>query len=183
MRPLVADAWQQIQKVLLHLATKITVQDGRPQLKIMTTSAHMQSPSLTVPTAPAATQQSRSIPGGTSTATIPSADQVRQRPFKYAGYPEYCRYIASDNDGFLFRRFAELNARVLLSMQHDIECEEKFIRELDAKCAQDPRDEALLNSLTWDKHALNPFPERAAKLEALQPLLHRYSKELVVYSL
>lgn len=95
--------------------------------------------------------------------------------YKHEGYPAYSHCIAAHNVGFLFRRFGALNARVLLSLQHDIEVQEAYLKDLDDECAQDTNKFALMNSLAWDKHPNNPYPERAAIIEKLQPLLHRYS--------
>lgn len=104
-----------------------------------------------------------------------SAEYKRNRPYKFLGYPELCRYIASDNDLFLFRRFGELNARILLTLQHEIEDEEAKLKALDRACAEDENQKALLNSLRWDKHEKNPYPERIAIVHKLQALLHTYS--------
>lgn len=117
-------------------------------------------------------------------ASLPSTPTTGARlPYKHLGYPELSRYIASDNDSFLFRRFGALNARVLLNLQHDIEVQEKYLSELDEAVAQDPHQFALLNSLAWDKHPNNPHPQRAIVLEKLQPLLHRYSRDLIIDSI
>jgi hypothetical protein len=104
----------------------------------------------------------------------PTAELKRTKFYRYKGYPEYARYITSDNDALLFRRFGELNARILLSLQNDIEIQEKYLKALDEKCARDPQEFALMNSLEWAKNPQNPHPERNAVLQRLRTLLHTY---------
>lgn len=106
---------------------------------------------------------------------LPSEEYKRKRPSKYEGYPALCRYIASDNDGFVFRRFGKLNARVLLNLQNQIEIEERNLESLDDRCALDSDKYALLNSLAWDRDASNSHPERSKSLERIQWLLQTYS--------
>jgi len=67
-------------------------------------------------------------------------------------------------------------------MQHEIEMQEQKLRELDNNCMNDPDDLALMNDLSWDKHPDNPHPGRAAVIERLQPLLHKYNEHITVYS-
>lgn len=102
--------------------------------------------------------------------------EKRTKPYKYAGYPAFCRYIASDNDGFLFRRFGELNARVLLNMQNDIEAVEAELAQLDRAIKLDERENARLDSLQADKAPNALYPRRARLLEDVQEMLHRYSE-------
>jgi hypothetical protein len=108
-----------------------------------------------------------------SQQSSPGSPQKTSDPL---GYPAYCNYIATDNNALLFRRFGALNSRVLLSLQHDIEVQEQHLKDLDERCAGDTNTSAQLNSLSWDKDPQNPYPERAAVLDRLQPLLQRYSK-------
>lgn len=96
--------------------------------------------------------------------------------YKYIGYPGLCQFMASDNDFFVLRRFGDLNVRVLLDMQHDIQQQENRLLELDQKCKEDPNPWAKMDSLAWDKNAGHPFPERAAILRSLRGILREYSK-------
>jgi hypothetical protein len=41
-------------------------------------------------------------------------------PWKYTGYRIFSRWMATDNDFLIVRRFGNLNARIILSMQDDI---------------------------------------------------------------
>jgi hypothetical protein len=119
------------------------------------------------------TIQNHATPVGLS---IDTKGAVPELPYKVMGYPAFCRHLASDKDYFLFRRFGELNIRVLLNLQHEIEALSRELEKLDKQCADDLDDHALLNSLMWDKHQDNPYPERANILDQLQPLLHTYSQ-------
>jgi hypothetical protein len=114
-------------------------------------------------------------PASMATSAVVQTANQKDKPYKYIGYPGFCDYLADDNDGLLFRRFGALNARVLLSLQHDIEVQEQHLMDLDRQCREDPSDFALMNSLKWDKHPQNPHAQRAAVVEKVQPRLHTYS--------
>jgi hypothetical protein len=112
-----------------------------------------------------------------------SADFKHDHAYKYYGYPEFCRLLATSNDFFVLRRFGALNARVLLTMQNNIVEIENRLLELDQECAKDPDpSHGRLDSLAWDKDQTNRFKERADKVEALWPLLHQYSTLQLVSS-
>ena len=69
----------------------------------------------------------------------PSRIEIEQKPWKYLGYQSFSRFVASDNDFFILRRFGALSAQVILALQdelscleHDLEVIEKRQREEDA---------------------------------------------------
>jgi len=100
----------------------------------------------------------------------------RNHAYKYFGYPEFCRFVATENDFFLLRRFGALNARVLLNLQHDIIQLENELNVEDGKCRDEPDSNyGRLDNLSWDKKAGNPWPRRSEIVYELQPLLQRYS--------
>lgn len=100
----------------------------------------------------------------------------RDNAWKYFGYPEFCRFVATQNDFFLLRRFGALNARALLTMQHKITELENVLEDLDSRCMNHENAESgRVNSLSWDKSFDNPWNARAKVVDDLQPLLHKYS--------
>ncbi|OBT62557.1 hypothetical protein VE03_07366 [Pseudogymnoascus sp. 23342-1-I1] len=57
----------------------------------------------------------------------PTDQEIANNPWKYAGYPQFSRWVASDQAWFITRRFSTLNARIILLLQDKIvELEEKL---------------------------------------------------------
>ncbi|EHK16063.1 uncharacterized protein TRIVIDRAFT_164287 [Trichoderma virens Gv29-8] len=54
-------------------------------------------------------------------------------PWRYVGYRGYSKFISSDDDLFLLRRFSVLNVRVALSLQNQLVTLERQLNELDDK--------------------------------------------------
>ena len=50
------------------------------------------------------------------------------------GYPEMCKWTASDDDFFVLRRFGQLSARVLLRLQDRIVILEEGLQRMDRMC-------------------------------------------------
>lgn len=117
--------------------------------------------------------QQTSAPQGNQ---LVSDDVKKNHAYKYIGYPEYCRFMSSDNDFFLIRRFGELNARVLLRQQFEITRLETELHGLDRKCAHDPDDDERNHSFAWDEDSPKYGHARLVILDQLKPLLRDYSK-------
>ena len=82
--------------------------------------------------------------------------------------------MASDDDFFIFRRFENVNARVLLCMQHQITKKEARLAELHNVIEESPLDNGLRNdSFDWDEKYLK---ERDDLTRDLSDLLLKYSK-------
>ncbi|KAH7010319.1 hypothetical protein EDB80DRAFT_714779 [Ilyonectria destructans] len=80
------------------------------------------------------TSRKRSV-GNTSLHTIPEAppteEEILQKPWKFIGYRGYAKFISSEDDFFILRRFDTLNTRIALALQDEI-CElEEELSELD----------------------------------------------------
>jgi hypothetical protein len=106
---------------------------------------------------------------------------------KISAITKFRSFVASGYKTDLIYTFPDPDAGILLSLQHDIQVQEQYLKELDNECAKDPSEFALLNSFT-SKTALrlkqlyagqsskqNPHPERVVVLARLQTLLHTYS--------
>lgn len=104
---------------------------------------------------------------------------VKSRPWVNEGYPEFSKLMASDDDLFVFRRFATVNARVILWMQYQIAQKEARLDELDEHVRKaSEADDGRNNSFTWDTQH---FPERDALMRELSALVLHYSKSLIVF--
>ncbi|KAF8849149.1 hypothetical protein BDZ45DRAFT_708960 [Acephala macrosclerotiorum] len=67
-----------------------------------------------------------------STASKPTKEEIKKQPWKYIGYKDYASWVASSNTFFHVRKFATLNARVILSLQGEVSVLEERLRALDA---------------------------------------------------
>ena len=64
-------------------------------------------------------------------ASILTPEEIELKEWKYTGYQHYSKFIASDNDFLVFRRFPVLNARVSLTLQDEIVLLEHELSMLD----------------------------------------------------
>ncbi|KAF3067680.1 hypothetical protein CFAM422_008367 [Trichoderma lentiforme] len=76
-------------------------------------------------------------PLGDSTQTRRSLEQAV--PWKYVGYRGYSRFISSDDDFFILRRFSVLNVRIPLALQNQLVMLERQLNELDNKYESEPQ--------------------------------------------
>ena len=80
-----------------------------------------------------------------------------------------CKWMSSDDDFFVLRRFGKVGTRVLLSMQDQIvELEEGLQRE-DEWCKTAPKDYADNGTFRRDRN-----PQRRKILHDLSYMLERY---------
>ncbi|KAF2281537.1 uncharacterized protein EI97DRAFT_463847 [Westerdykella ornata] len=107
----------------------------------------------------------------------PVDEEILRKPWKYLGYRSYSSFLASDDNFLVFRRFGDLNARVLLYLQDQIVRLEERLEELDtlhsAKTAPDIHNGSF---------RLEPVPERSKILEELHPKLKEYNALLIQHS-
>lgn len=108
-----------------------------------------------------------------STSSVDTQTRL-EAPWKYEGYKEFSKWMASDDDLFVFRRFANVNAQVILWMQHQIVQKEVRLEELHNTIKEQPLDSGWRNdSFGWD--ATN-FAERDNLMRDLSALVLHYSK-------
>ena len=102
----------------------------------------------------------------------PTQHEILKKPWKYLGYPVYAKFIASDDDFYIFRRFEDLNVRALLSLQDQVVVLEGKLNALDdqhsRKKSPDVDNGTFRNDLT----------ERAVLLDSITEKLQQYSKKL-----
>jgi hypothetical protein len=90
------------------------------------------------------------------------------------GYPGFYKFMSTDKDFLVLRRFSSLNTRILVILQWKIS---KLERELDTlERPNDGEKPLLLDSLDWDYDEDNPMKRRVEIVDELRPLLREYSK-------
>jgi hypothetical protein len=70
-------------------------------------------------------------PTSDAALTEPTKEDIKKQPWKYIGYMGYASWVASSDTFFHVRRFATLNARVILALQDEISVLEEKLHELD----------------------------------------------------
>lgn len=110
-----------------------------------------------------------------TTGSLPSNEKAHEsEPWKHEGYQKFSEWMASDDDLFVFRRFASTNARIILWMQHQINSKEERLSELHNAVVQAPQENNWRNdSFGWDAESLC---ERDRLMRELSSLVLHYSK-------
>lgn len=92
-------------------------------------------------------RQTTSTPHTHRPASILSADTktCADVPWKYEGYKDFSEWMASDDDLFIFRRFANVNAQIILWMQNRIAQKEARLETLHRDVANLPLDSGWRN--------------------------------------
>ena len=101
----------------------------------------------------------------------PSEAEIDLKPWKYKGYKVFSQQVASDNDCFLIRRFDNLNARVILSLQDQLSRLEADLVALDNQFSA--RECEDLNNGSFRRE---PKPERAELINNIYLKLKDYSQ-------
>jgi hypothetical protein len=96
-------------------------------------------------------------------------EEIEKKPWKYIGYKGYSDFIASENDFYILRRFASLNARVALTLQDQISVLEEQLDDLDQHCSRRDVEDLHNGSFRDDRE------ERAALVEMIYEKLTKYS--------
>jgi hypothetical protein len=95
-------------------------------------------------------------------------------PWKHEGYQKFSEWMASDDDLFVFRRFANVNARIILWMQNQIAKKEDYLEKIHKTIVESPPEKGWRNdSFEWD--ATNLI-ERDALMRELSALVLHYSE-------
>jgi hypothetical protein len=89
----------------------------------------LASTELTSP-APPASRASISTSSSDSTQVL-TQDDIEKKPWKYIGYKGYAELLASENDFYIFRKFATLNSRIALALQDQLSELEEKLGDLD----------------------------------------------------
>jgi hypothetical protein len=97
--------------------------------------------------------------------------EIYQMPWKYLGYKEYSKFIASDDELFLLRRFRTLNVRIALALQDNLSKLESQLAEIDRHCSQ--REAVPINNGSFREETQE---SRKVLLNDIQQKLKEYSK-------
>lgn len=95
------------------------------------------------------------------------AEEAKRKRWKYIGYSGASRWMASDSDFFVIRRFDTLNTRLILERQAQIASIEQKLARIDESIFTIDQD----NSTVLD----DGHPERPELLRKLWPLMKEYS--------
>jgi hypothetical protein len=128
-----------------------------------------RSPESSNPTsAPSTGRASTSTRNSIQEAPL-TKEEIEKKPWKYIGYKGYSDFIASENDFYILRRFASLNARVALALQDQISLLEEQLDDLDKHCSR--RDAEDLHNGTFR----DDREERMALVEVIYEKSAKYS--------
>ena len=70
-------------------------------------------------------------PYGVAAQSEPTKVEIKKQTWKYTGYKGYASWVASSDAFFHVRKFATLNARVILALQDEVSVLEEKLLELD----------------------------------------------------
>lgn len=96
--------------------------------------------------------------------------EVEEKPWKYVGYPGYTKFISSDDDFYILRRFDKLNVRLCLRLQDEISGLEEHLSCLDDEYSR--RESEDVNNGTFR----DDLEDRAKLLVLLLDKVERYSE-------
>jgi len=102
--------------------------------------------------------------------TEPTEEDVQRKPWKYIGYRGYSKFISSDDDFFVVRRFDTLSARVALALQDEIAVLEEELNEIDEVHSKRESPDVNNGALRDD------IPDRKLLVDRAANKLRKYSK-------
>lgn len=72
-------------------------------------------------------------------APKPILEEADVQPWRWRGYPSFAKWMASDNDFLVLRRFGSLHARVALMLQDQLAWLEQELEKEDDACKRMPK--------------------------------------------
>ena len=106
-----------------------------------------------------------------SNASVTEKERRKKQAWKYEGYKEFGKWMASDDDFFVFRRFGSLNATTTMYLQYRISQLERRLEEIHD--SNEHEKDGRNSSFKWDEANQ---PERVRIMNELSCLLLHYSK-------
>ncbi|KAM7201292.1 hypothetical protein V8F33_003392 [Rhypophila sp. PSN 637] len=105
--------------------------------------------------------------------TLPTEDEIQRKPWKYIGYRGYARFISSDDDFLLLRRFDTLSSRVSLCLQDELTVIEEQLEEIDVAYSRRECQDVNNGTIRDD------IEERARLIDVAAKKLVRYNEFLL----
>ncbi|TVY33883.1 hypothetical protein LOCC1_G008063, partial [Lachnellula occidentalis] len=132
----------------------------------------------TIPTSPPSTSRastSTSIPNSASSLNTdqPTEEEIERKPWKYIGYKGYADFLASENDFFIFRKFASLNCRVALSLQDQLSVLESDLDDIDTRYSKKNAGDINNGSFRDDRE------DRAELVQSISQKLAQYNTFMI----
>ena len=110
-------------------------------------------------------------PGDGSTLSKPTKEEIKKQPWKYIGYRGYASWVASSDTFFHVRKFATLNARVILALQDEICVLEEKLQGLDRTYSS--KETGIINNGSFRD---DQKTERIETMQNLKQKLLEYSE-------
>ena len=101
----------------------------------------------------------------------PSKIEIDQKPWKYLGYQSFSRFVASDHDFFILRRFGALSAQVILALQDELSCLERNLELIEKRQREEHAPDVHNGSFRQETQH-----DRKKLLLDARPLLREYSR-------
>lgn len=117
--------------------------------------------------------ESERIQESDQAAHEPSDLEKQNSAWLYYGYRALSKWMASDHEFFVLRRYSAMNARCLLFLQNEIAKKEKRLAFLDGESMRAPPGLSGCDSFDDD-----PFPERNTIILEVATLLQQYCQSL-----
>ncbi|KAI4131594.1 MAG: hypothetical protein LQ347_002903 [Umbilicaria vellea] len=113
-------------------------------------------------------------------APKPILEEADVQPWRWRGYPSFAKWMASDNDFLVLRRFGSLHARVALMLQDQLAWLEQELEKEDDACKRMPkghsgtfrfesqwRRQRILGAVTFTLQKYNHFVLEYSQQKAL----------------
>ena len=100
----------------------------------------------------------------------PTAEKVEAKYWRDSGYQSFSKFVASDNDFFVLRRFSALTARILLNLQDQLSQQEEKLDALEKSLRQEDATDTHNGTFRLERSE-----ERKGVVTAAQDLLVKYS--------
>jgi hypothetical protein len=104
----------------------------------------------------------------------PTKAEIKKQPWKYIGYKSYASWVASSDTFFHVRKFATLNARVILLLQDEISVLEEKLQELDRIYSS--KESGVINNGSFRD---DQKTERVETMLSLKQKLLEYSEHII----
>jgi hypothetical protein len=98
-------------------------------------------------------------------------EEIERKPWKYVGYKGYTKFIASESDFFILRRFTAASIRVALYLQDQVATLVKDLEEIDRRSSQKSAPDYHNGSFRYDENE-----ERQDILVRLHTKMTEYSE-------